>query len=85
MNAAMISGASYARFREPTVICFRIPASTSDDIALFAAGNVRPINFAAPATETTGAPGNAFSNKSVAEFARTFPTFSRHSSSNAFA
>lgn len=58
-NASITSAASNARLRRPSVICLRIPASTSRVIAPLVAGSDRPIRRAAPPTVSTGAPGMA--------------------------
>ncbi len=61
----MTSGASKARFRRATFTCLRIPVSTRQSLAWFAATKLRPMRSAAPPTVRMGAPGNARSSKST--------------------
>ena len=55
VNASMISGASNARLRRPTVICLRIPAETNRSMARLVAWNDRPIKSEAVFVVSSGA------------------------------
>jgi hypothetical protein len=63
VNAWMMSGASNARFRRPTVTWFRMPASTSRATAWLVWTKLRPIRSVALLTVTTGAPSRARSKQ----------------------
>lgn len=74
----MMSLASKARFRFPTLICVNTPADTSRPMASLACGKLRPISSAAPLADRMGAPGNALSSRSVADPFLICPTWARH-------
>ncbi len=76
----MTAGASKARFRRPTLTWRTMPAASSRFIASLVAWKLRPMSFAAPVTETTGAPGRVASRRSAADPARVRPSAARHCS-----
>jgi hypothetical protein len=84
VKASMMSGASNARFRRPTVTWCRMPASTSRATAWLVWTKLRPIRSAALVTVRTGAPTRARSNRSVAERARTLSIRSRQTRSTVY-
>lgn len=78
VKALIMSLASKARFRFPTLICVSTPAERSRPMASLACGKLRPISSAAPRADRIGAPGSARRSRSVADPALICPSWTRH-------